>query len=62
VLVSGSGILQKGIGAGAVPAVLIRTFSAMIFVLVMYLVIRGWHFDFTLVGFAFLNLGDCCGS
>jgi len=21
-----------------------------------------WHFDFTLIGFAFLNLGDCCGS
>lgn len=48
---------KKGIGAGAVPAVLIRTFSAMMFVLVIYLFIRGWHFDFTLIGFAFLNLG-----
>ena len=48
---------KKGIGAGAIPAVLIRTFSAMLFLLVMYLVLRGGHFDFTLVGFAFLNLG-----
>ncbi|MBU4076539.1 MAG: DMT family transporter [Euryarchaeota archaeon] len=48
---------KKGIGTGAIPAVLIRTFSAMLFVLVMYLIIRGWHFDFTLIGFAFLNLG-----
>jgi drug/metabolite transporter (DMT)-like permease len=29
----------------------------MMFVLVMYLVIRGWYFDFNLIGFAFLNLG-----
>lgn len=48
---------KKGIGAGAIPAVLIRTFSAMMFVLVMYLLIRGWRFDFTLTGFLFLNLG-----
>ncbi len=48
---------KKGIGAGAIPAVLIRTFFAMLFLLIMYLVMRGARFDFTLVGFAFLNLG-----
>ncbi len=48
---------KKGIEAGAIPAVLIRTLSAMLFVLVIYLFIRGWDFDFTLAGFAFLNLG-----
>lgn len=48
---------KKGIDAGAIPAVLIRTFSAMFFILIIYLVIRGWNFDFTLIGFAFLNLG-----
>jgi len=48
---------KKGIEAGAIPAVLIRTLSAMLFVLVIYLFIRGWDFNFTLAGFAFLNLG-----
>lgn len=48
---------KKGIGAGAIPAVLIRTFFAMSFLLVMYLILRGGRFDFTLIGFAFLNLG-----
>ncbi|HEY9204304.1 MAG TPA: DMT family transporter [Candidatus Methanoperedens sp.] len=48
---------KKGIGAGAIPAVLIRTFFAMLFLLLMYLILRGGHFDFTLIGFAFLNLG-----
>ena len=48
---------KKGIGAGAIPAVLIRTFFAMLFVFIMYLAIRGWYFDFTLMGFMFLNLG-----
>src|SRR3990172_10025532 len=48
---------KKGIGAGAIPAVLIRTFFAMLFLLILYLIIRGGHFDFTLMGFAFLNLG-----
>jgi drug/metabolite transporter (DMT)-like permease len=48
---------KKGISAGVIPAVLIRTFSAMLFILVIYLVTRGWHFDFTLTGFLFLNLG-----
>jgi len=48
---------KKGISAGAIPAVLIRTFSAMFFILVIYLVTRGWNFDFTLIGFVFLNLG-----
>lgn len=48
---------KKGIGAGAIPAVLIRTFFAMLFVLVMYLIIIGWKFNFTLIGFMFLNLG-----
>ncbi|MDD5473997.1 MAG: DMT family transporter [Candidatus Methanoperedens sp.] len=48
---------KKGIGAGAIPAVLIRTFFAMLFLLVLYLLLRGGHFDFTLMGFAFLNLG-----
>ncbi len=48
---------KKGIGAGAIPAVLIRTFFAMFFLLVMYLILRRGHFDFTLIGFAFLNLG-----
>lgn len=48
---------KKGIGAGAIPAVLIRTFFAMLFLLILYLIIRGAHFNFTLMGFAFLNLG-----
>jgi drug/metabolite transporter (DMT)-like permease len=48
---------KKGIGAGAIPAVLIRTFFAMVFLLVFFLIIRGGHFDFTLVGFLFLNIG-----
>ncbi len=48
---------KKGIGAGAIPAVLIRTFFAMLFLLILYLILRGGNFDFTLMGFAFLNLG-----
>ena len=48
---------KKGIGAGAIPAVLIRTFFAMLFLFILYLILRGGHFDFTLMGFAFLNLG-----
>lgn len=48
---------KKGIKAGAIPAVLIRTFFAMLFLLILYLILRGWHLDFTLIGFAFLNLG-----
>jgi len=48
---------KKGIGAGAVPAVLIRTFFAMLFLSMMYLMLRGGYFNFTLIGFAFLNLG-----
>lgn len=48
---------KKGIGAGAIPAVLIRTFFAMLFLLILYFIIRGAHFNFTLMGFAFLNLG-----
>lgn len=48
---------KKGIGAGAIPAVLIRTFFAMLFIFILYLAIRGWYFDFTLMGFIFLNLG-----
>ena len=48
---------KKGIGAGAIPAVLIRTFFAMLFLLILYLLLRGGHFDFTLIGFVFLNLG-----
>lgn len=48
---------KKGIGAGAIPAVLIRTFFAMLFLLILYIILRGGHFDFTLAGFAFLNLG-----
>lgn len=48
---------KKGIGAGAIPAVLIRTFFAMLFLLVLYLLIRGINFDFTLTAFFFLNLG-----
>src|SRR3972149_8154951 len=48
---------KKGIGAGAIPAVLIRTFFAMVFILTLYLFLRGWYFDFTLMGFLFLNLG-----
>ncbi|SNQ59025.1 DMT family transporter [Candidatus Methanoperedens nitratireducens] len=48
---------KKGIGAGAIPAVLIRTFFAMLFLLILYILLRGGHFDFTLAGFAFLNLG-----
>ncbi|MDP2845219.1 MAG: DMT family transporter, partial [Candidatus Methanoperedens sp.] len=30
---------------------------AMLFLLILYLIIRGAHFNFTLMGFAFLNLG-----
>ncbi|MFZ2410734.1 MAG: DMT family transporter [Candidatus Methanoperedens sp.] len=48
---------KKGIGAGAIPAVLIRTFFAMLFLLILYFIIRGAHFNFTLMGFVFLNLG-----
>ncbi|MFZ3383941.1 MAG: DMT family transporter [Candidatus Methanoperedens sp.] len=48
---------KKGIGAGAIPAVLIRTFFAMLFLLILFLILRGGHFDFTLVGFLFLNIG-----
>ncbi len=48
---------KKGIGAGAIPAVLIRTFFAMLFLFILYMILRRGHFDFTLVGFAFLNLG-----
>lgn len=48
---------KKGIGAGAIPAVLIRTFFAMLFLLVLFLLIRGPDFDFTLMGLLFLNLG-----
>ena len=48
---------KKGIEAGAIPAVLVRTFFAMLFLLVLFLILRGGHFDFTLMGFIFLNLG-----
>ena len=48
---------KKGIGAGAIPAVLIRTFFAMLFLLILFLILRGGHFDFTLMGFLFLNIG-----
>jgi len=48
---------KKGIGAGAIPAVIIRTFFAMLFLLILFLIIRGGHFEFTLMGFIFLNLG-----
>ncbi|CAG0989491.1 MAG: aromatic amino acid exporter [Candidatus Methanoperedens nitroreducens] len=48
---------KKGIGAGAIPAVLIRTFFAMLFLLILFLILRGGHFEFTLMGFIFLNLG-----
>ena len=48
---------KKGIGAGAIPAVLIRTFFAMLFLFILFLVIRGGHFEFTLMGFIFLNIG-----
>lgn|GEM_PF-1269711 len=48
---------KKGIGAGAIPAVLIRTFFAMLFLLILFIFIRGGHFKFTLMGFIFLNLG-----
>lgn len=48
---------KKGIGAGAIPAVIIRTFFAMLFLLVLFLIIRGGHFEFTVLGFIFLNLG-----
>ena len=48
---------KKGIGAGAIPAVLIRTFFAMLFLSVIFLISRGGHFDFTVVGFLFLNIG-----
>jgi drug/metabolite transporter (DMT)-like permease len=48
---------KKGIGAGAIPAVLVRTFFAMLFLLILFLILRGGHFEFTLMGFIFLNLG-----
>lgn len=48
---------KKGIAVGAIPAVLIRTFFAMLFLLILFLIIRGGRFDFTLMGFAFLNIG-----
>ncbi len=48
---------KKGIGAGAIPAVLVRTFFAMLFLLIFFLILRGGHFEFTLMGFVFLNLG-----
>ncbi|MCX9084139.1 MAG: DMT family transporter [Candidatus Methanoperedens sp.] len=48
---------KKGIGVGAIPAVLIRTFFAMVFLLILFLILRGGHFEFTLMGFIFLNLG-----
>jgi len=48
---------KKGIGSGAIPAVLVRTFFAMLFLLILFLILRGGHFDFTLMGFVFLNLG-----
>ncbi|MCZ7400492.1 MAG: hypothetical protein O8C62_12625 [Candidatus Methanoperedens sp.] len=48
---------KKGIGIGAVPAVLIRTFFAMLFLLVLFLIIRGGQFSFAFGGFLFLNLG-----
>lgn len=48
---------KKGIEAGAIPAVLVRTFFAMLFLLVLFLILRGGHFEFTLMGFVFLNLG-----
>jgi len=48
---------KKGIGAGAIPAVLVRTFCAMLFLLILFLILRGGHFEFTLMGFLFLNLG-----
>jgi DME family drug/metabolite transporter len=48
---------KKGIGAGAIPAVLVRTFFAMLFLLILFLILRGGHFEFTLMGFVFLNLG-----
>jgi DME family drug/metabolite transporter len=48
---------KKGIEAGAIPAVLVRTFFAMLFLLILFLILRGGHFEFTLMGFVFLNLG-----
>lgn len=48
---------KKGIGAGAIPAVLVRTFFAMLFLLILFLILRGGHFEFTLMGFIFLNIG-----
>jgi drug/metabolite transporter (DMT)-like permease len=48
---------KKGIGAGAIPAVLIRTFFAMLFLLILFLILRGGHFEFTLMAFMFLNIG-----
>lgn len=48
---------KKGIGAGAIPAVLVRTFFALLFLLILFLILRGGHFEFTLIGFVFLNLG-----
>ncbi len=35
---------KKGIGAGAIPAVLIRTFFAMLFLLILFLILRGGAF------------------
>ena len=48
---------KKGLRAGAIPAVLIRTFFAMLFIFIIYIIIRGPHFNFTLIGLAFLNIG-----
>jgi len=42
---------KKGIEAGAIPAVLIRTFFAMLFLSILFLILRGGHFDFTLMDF-----------
>ena len=48
---------KKGLRAGAIPAVLIRTFFAMLFISIVYIITRGLHFNFTLIGLAFLNIG-----
>lgn len=48
---------KKGIWAGAIPAVLVRTFFAMLFLLILFFILRGGIFEFTLMGFIFLNLG-----
>lgn len=48
---------KKGLRTGAIPAVLIRTFFALLFILIAYLIFRGPHFNFTLAAFAFLNIG-----